>query len=54
MNPPGELIHPRIPMLAGRMVECQVDSTVALTYIANRGRRDPQALMPINTACSSY
>jgi len=28
-------------MLAGRMVECQVDSTVALTYIANGGGRDP-------------
>jgi len=28
-------------MLAGRMVECQVDSTVALTYIANGGGKDP-------------
>jgi len=27
-------------MLAGRMVECQVDSRVALTYTANGGRRD--------------
>jgi Reverse transcriptase (RNA-dependent DNA polymerase) len=28
-------------MLAGRMVECEVDSTVALTYLANGGGKDP-------------